>query len=53
MFDRHQIPDLLDDIARLDLAGATDQERQGLRRLEAMARRCMDETNLYLRFVGD
>jgi hypothetical protein len=53
VFNRLQMPFLLDDIARLDLASATDLERRGVLRLEAMARRCMEETHIYLRFIGD
>jgi hypothetical protein len=53
VFNRLQMPFLLDDLARLDLSSANDAERRGLLRLEALARRCGEGTHLYLRFIGD
>jgi hypothetical protein len=53
IFNRLQMPYLLDDIARLDLSSATNAERQGLEILELLARRCRDGVHLYIRFIGD
>jgi hypothetical protein len=53
VFNRLQMPFLLDDLARLDAASAKEGERRGLLRLEALARRCREGTHLYLHFIGD
>jgi hypothetical protein len=53
IFNRLQMPFLLDELARLDLSSVNESERRGLLRLEALAIRCQEEPHLYLRFIGD
>src|SRR2546430_1912223 len=42
VFNRLQMPMLLEDLAQLEVSSATATERRGLERLEALARRCME-----------
>ena len=53
VFNRLQIPYLLEEPARLDLSSATEAEERGLRRLKAMAQACLDDIHVYLWFIGD
>jgi hypothetical protein len=53
VFNRLQMPTLLDELNRLDVTKATERELRGLRRLQAVAERCCDGVHLYVRFVGD
>jgi hypothetical protein len=53
VFNRLQMPLPLDDLERLDISSASDVGRRGLKRLEALARRCHESTHICLRFIGD
>ena len=53
VFNRLQIPYLLEDLARLDRSPATDVEERGLRRLEALAQACLNDIHRDLWFIGD
>jgi hypothetical protein len=53
VFNQLQIPYLLEDLARLDRSSATEAEEEGLRRLEVLARACLDDIHVYLWFIGD
>ena len=53
VFNQVQMPYLLEDLDRLDLKGATETQREGIRRLRLMAEHCRDNVHLYVKFIGD
>jgi hypothetical protein len=53
IFNRLQMDSFLPEWARLYDRTKTVEEREHLKRIESLARRCRDEVHLYLKFVGD
>ncbi len=53
IFNRMQVEELLGEWRRLYERAQSDEERQILGQIEALARRCLEEPHLYLKFEGD
>ena len=52
-FNRLQIAPLLRELRQLDDATLTSEENELISSIERLARRCLEEPHLYLKFYGD
>ena len=53
VFNHLQMSTLLSDLARLRQVALSAEDLAFVHRVESMARRCIDEGDLYLKFLGD
>jgi hypothetical protein len=53
IFNRLQMPVLIDELDRIARAAETREDKLFLKELLKLAKRCRDEVHLYLRFIGD
>jgi len=53
IFNRMQVEELLGEWSRLYERAQSDEDKHLLREIEALAKRCLDEPHLYLKFEGD
>jgi len=53
IFNRLQLPPLLDDLRLLRQCGNGSEDEAALRQVEALIERCRAEPHLYLRLIGD
>jgi len=53
IFNRHQIADLREELTRLAMSKADENERRMIRQVDMLAALCEAEPHLYLKFYGD